>query len=988
MKKYLCLLFLSTATFFGQDSATIDSLKQIVQEEKRHDSIISNSYVSLIKHYKRNNKDSCIGYLQKLKVYANKKESNLANYYYYKLNAGYFGLFVKEGEDAFEYISSNLKTSLEYARKCEDPSMVSKAYARLSQEYSRYGLHIEALEFAKKNVEYSTKAALWQEVAFAYGEMGEIYLKGFHMTETSLQCVLKSDSIYLANNYHGDDRGFTLKTIADIYKQLGKIDEAEAYQKKALALFVETDNELQQKSILGSLGSIERERKNYPQAIAYFEESITYFRENKWYMEEAMYHIGLSDVYFESNQLQKAIATAQTAITLNRKINNDFGVLLGLINKSRFLLAAGNYQESYKIATEAKKIADEMDSYFDKRDALELLYKSSEKLGRFEEAYNFSKEHKRVNDTLVKRQNLQQTKALEAQYKNAQQEQEITILQSQNELIAEQKRNQRNLLLAIIGLVLLGFLALFILYRNRQKTNTKLRELDTAKSTFFENISHEFRTPLSLIKGPLEKRLSSDAISEDDRNELEMIQRNSDRLMELINQLLDISKLESKHFNLTVSEGNISTLLKSIAASFNFMAKEKNIKYEVSIPNIDPVWFDRDTVEKIVVNLLSNAFKYSPEGEMVSLSVIQKEKTMELVVENSGAHFTSQELNTIFERFSRLQKDEEKFKQGSGIGLSLVKDLVSLSHGSIKAENTSASTVKFTVLLPIHKDAFDSREIVDRDEKAEKTGKSIEDNSTIASHEGEDIPVLLVVDDNADIRAFIKASFKDRYEVIEAMDGEMGVDLAIERVPDIIISDIMMPKISGIELCENLKQDERTSHIPIILLTAKIEEESQYQGLELGADDYILKPFSIKLLESRVNNLVASRVQLQERYSKEVILRPKDISINSFDERFIEKMKAVLDDKITDDSFSVEEFSQCLNMSRMQLHRKLKALIGLSASDFLRIERLKLAAILLKNKEINVNEVCYQVGFNNPSYFAKCFKDAYGSSPSDYRTRF
>lgn len=241
-----------------------------------------------------------------------------------------------------------------------------------------------------------------------------------------------------------------------------------------------------------------------------------------------------------------------------------------------------------------------------------------------------------------------------------------------------------------------------------------------------------------------------------------------------------------------------------------------------------------------------------------------------------------------------------------------------------------------------------------------------------------------MVDDHEDIRAFIKSVFKNNYQVVEAIDGEVGVEKAIELVPDIIISDVMMPKLNGFQLSETLKQDERTCHIPIILLTAKTEDADRFIGLETGADDYITKPFKTKALETRVKNLINSRLKLRERYSQELVLKPTDIAISNFDAKFLEKVNSVIDENITEPTFSAEDFSKSVGMSRMQLHRKLKALTGLSATEFVRSQRLKLAADLLKKTDANVSEIGYSVGFNDHSYFTKCFKEMYGCSPTEF----
>ncbi len=983
MKRLLLLLLLIPLGLIGQEEARLDSLRQLARTAAA-DSTRVETYITLIRHYKKSNEDSCKVYFERLKQYGEGSGSNLAWYHFYRQRAGYYGLFVEKGESSIDYINTNLTTALEYAEKLEDPGLIANTYSRLAEENSRFGLYDAAVEYANSGLAVSTENDLWEDTAYLYGGVSESYLYGYKMLEKSLEFALRSDSIYEVRGPEHEERGFTLSSIGDIYKELGNIEEAEIYQTKALNLWKKRGNTYQEMRVLGLLASIEREKKNYSKAIDYMQTSISYYRENNFPVRVAMYHIGLSEIYFEAGQIAKALEAGQTSIEMNRQNDNSFGVMLALINNAKILNDEGRYAESYDLAKEANGLAKEMDSYIDKEESLKLLYLASEKLGNYKQAYEYSKEHKRVSDTLATRANLKNTRELEARYKRAQQEQEIAVLQARNELTSARQRNQRNLFYTLGGAGVIGLVVLFVLYRNRRRTHEKLVELDAAKTTFFQNISHEFRTPLSLISGPVEKRLENTSLDETDRKEFEMIRRNSNRLMNLIDQLLDISKLEARHYQLRVAEGDLSGLLRSLAASFEYPASEKSIAFKVDIDDFGSVWFDRDAVEKIVVNLLSNAIKYTPEGGEVLMDAKLESGRMHLKIENSGSNFTQQELDSVFERFSRREMEEEGNTPGSGIGLSLVKELVTLSRGVITAENITDNRVRFGVRLPIQKDDYSGTELSgDRETIPEMAVQTLGVDLT---RDGS-APVLLVVDDNEDIREFVRDSFKKDYQVIVAEDGEAGIISAIEHIPDIIISDIMMPRIDGVELCSKLKQDIRTSHIPIVLLTAKADDASKYEGLETGADDYVMKPFSVKLLSARIRNLVESRTRLRDRYSKEVILKPTDISINSADERFVQRLQQVLDEKIGDDTFSIEEFSNELHMSRMQLHRKLKALTGLSASEFLRTERLKLAAALLQNKELNINEICFRVGFNSPSYFSKCFKESFGILPTEYRDR-
>ena len=526
---------------------------------------------------------------------------------------------------------------------------------------------------------------------------------------------------------------------------------------------------------------------------------------------------------------------------------------------------------------------------------------------------------------------------------------------------------------------------LFILFRNRQQTNKKLKEIDSLKSRFFANISHEFRTPLTLINAPLEKKLSSPELESEERSELELMERNSRRLLNLVDQLLDLSKLEAGKYRLKVRKGDLGTLLKASASSFQFSASEQNLDYVKKINDLKEAWYDPDLIEKIMANLLSNAMKYTPNGGEVLVEAIAVKNRVIIRVTNSVVPGQLPTMDKIFDRFYQASDQTE----GVGIGLSLVKELVELAQGKITLEHPGDNKLQFRIELPISEKAFPVASRADLNLQDQPNTRrtavveSVEDQLEIDMEEGNE-EIMLVVEDHTEIRQLIKNTFEDRYRIVLAKDGEEGISKAVECIPDIIISDIMMPGTDGLELCEHLKNDERTSHVPIILLTARAGEEDQYEGLSAGADAYVTKPFKIKMLNARVTKLIESRLNLRKRYSQEVILKPKDIAISNLDEQFLEKVQGVLDERLTDSGLSVQEFSSAAGMSRMQLHRKLKALTGLSASEFIRSQRLKLAASLLKTSDVNVSQIGYEVGFNDPSYFSKCFKETYGVSPTEY----
>ncbi|MDN3493446.1 response regulator [Winogradskyella bathintestinalis] len=541
--------------------------------------------------------------------------------------------------------------------------------------------------------------------------------------------------------------------------------------------------------------------------------------------------------------------------------------------------------------------------------------------------------------------------------------------------------------ITIIIAILTTFL--YLTYHQKLAVNklNLAKELNQLKSNFFTNISHEFRTPLTLISSPIDDTLSDDSISENKRQKFIVAKQNSERLLELVDQLLDLSKIDEGHLKLQIQQGNVLQLISAIGESFSYLAGQKNITYTFDIDLSEKnVWFDKDAVEKIIINLLSNAFKYTPINGTIFCRAYIENNQLLFKITNSGKGLTAFELDNIFERF--YQTNEQN--QGSGIGLALVKELVVFHKGKIEANSIPNKVTSFNLNLSIDKNSFKNNAVIvnTQTEVINKVpnflNPIIEDSE---EYKDSDLPILLIVEDNADLRHLLKQTFKKNYNILTAPNGKIGVQLALEHIPDLIISDIMMPEKDGVTLTENLKNDERSAHIPIILLTAKTELESKFIGINIGADDYITKPFDKQLLILKVEKLIESRRKLQLRYSQELALLPKDIAITNLDEIFLEKVQEALDNSIVDPAFNVTEFSEAVGMSRMQLHRKLKALTGLTASEFIRSQRLKLASRLLKNSDINISQVGYSVGFNDHSYFTKCFKETYNCTPTEFAKR-
>jgi signal transduction histidine kinase/ligand-binding sensor domain-containing protein/CheY-like chemotaxis protein/AraC-like DNA-binding protein len=505
----------------------------------------------------------------------------------------------------------------------------------------------------------------------------------------------------------------------------------------------------------------------------------------------------------------------------------------------------------------------------------------------------------------------------------------------------------------------------------------RLIKLDELKSKLYTNISHEFRTPLTLISGPVQQLISNSAISENDKSALHIIESSSQRMLRLVNQLLELSKLETGEVKLQVSNHDLNAQVAQIKEVFEHQAHEKGISIKDSISLFSESWYDKDILEKVLFNLISNAIKYAPENSDVFFSATEEGGYLQITIENSNETLKSDDMHKLFDRFYQVDKNLE----GVGIGLSLIKELVTLSHGRIKVEKTSAKNILFKILIPIARELYQEAEFLKDNSYPEPIETQIPNLLLVNP---KDPPQLLIVEDNEEVRRYIVSLFADFCEILEASDGLEGIHKAIEYVPDLIISDIMMPVKDGIELCNTLKNDTRTCHIPIILVTAKSGDTNELKGLQSKADDYITKPFNAEIVKQKVINCINGRRELQKRYSQNVYLKSKDIAVSDLDEEFLEKVQDIIDNKLMQPDFSAVDFSKELSLSRMQLHRKLKALTGLSTTEFIRSQRLKSAVKLLETTSLTVSEIAYTVGFNTPSYFTKCFKEAYKATPADY----
>ena len=527
------------------------------------------------------------------------------------------------------------------------------------------------------------------------------------------------------------------------------------------------------------------------------------------------------------------------------------------------------------------------------------------------------------------------------------------------------------------------------------------KENTAAKLQFFTNISHEFRTPLTLILAPLQQILSNYNGSNDMFKKLKVIESSANHLLSLINRLMDFRKFENNQFILESAEGNIVKFLNEIFLSFTEFAKDGGYIFTFSTSDEEIlVYYDRNKLERVFYNLISNAFRYTPKGGIISIHIKKEEKDIVIEIEDSGVGIAEEYIDKIFDLFFEIPTHknlENNYNKGTGIGLSIVKNIVNLHKGAITVENKSKNGAIFTVKLPLGKEHLSENEIL-------KDFKISDDLTLYTSQlnldeikEDEDIKdfdltndrlTILIVEDHKVLRSFMKNFLKDTYNVITAENGVKGLKKALKYVPDLIVSDVVMPEMVGTELCAKIKENIKTSHIPVILLTSRSSLVYKIEGLESGADDYISKPFDLVEFKLKIKNLLDSAQRLKSKFSSEGNFLASEITFSSLDEQLLKKAFKIVEDNIANEQFDIQFFCSELGVSRTMLFTKVKAWTNFTPNEFIHEIRMKRAAYFLEQNKMNISQISYKVGFNNPKYFSKCFQKKYGETPSQYMNRF
>ena len=865
----------------------------------------------------------------------------------------------ENNEKTIDLLSTCLKLFIELDYKV----YVAGSYHMIGAILSKQGLFSQSLEYQFKGLEVNEEYGNPQYLSASLRHIGNVY-RLFDDYNKALEFYIKSLKL-VENKKHTITLARILESIGSTYSVSGNFKESLKYHKRSASIAQELNSYFDLAIAENQIGYVYN-NLNLPQvAIPYLERSINSFKEFKSSQALATSYSNLSDSYKRLEYFEVA---------------KKFAIL------------------SYEAAKESGLPVQV--------DILDNLYKIYEKSGDYKNALKYQGEYLAAKDSIYNDKSKRDLARAEITYEFEQKQK------------LEDANRERDIFILFSGI---GFLLIIVIAgifytrtlgrKNKliSEQKEKLEELDKIKSNFFANISHEFRTPLTLILSPI-RSLRKSMKDDEHKNELLLVETNANKLLRFVNQLLALSKFESGEMAKNLQRIDLVDYIKFITESFVTLAKRDSIEYNQTFQLQHLVTdFYPDHLEQLIFNILSNAFKFTKKNESISVKltvanpagqladeneVLTSENiSIKIIVNDTGIGIEKENLDRIFDRFYQVEQSTTRGYEGTGIGLSLVKELVEFYNGNINIESEVGKGTEVTVSIPLGK-IYSINETIQTDQdhitiKSEEKQIAESEVYNVTEHNVDDSikneNVVLIVEDSNELRIHITKMLGKDFKVIEAENGEDGFEIAIENVPDLIISDIMMPKMDGNEMSRRLKSDQRTSHIPIILLTAKAAIEDKIEGLETGAIDYITKPFDSDELKIKISNQIEIRKELHNKFKSENLIKLSEIEVTSIEEKFLQKAVKIVEENIENENFSVEDLASEIGLSRVQLHRKISALTNKPTTYFIRSIRLERAAQLIEKGAGNVTEVAYMVGFNSQSYFTKRFVEHFGKSPSEFQ---
>ncbi len=864
----------------------LDSIKAVVNTLPT-DSLKVMTYIELIVQYNRINYDSALKYAQKAEELSKENGSKHLLARSKHRNAT---VYLAKGEDLLA--RAELDSAIILSTQAHDSIILLAS-------------RIEQARLTKKNSNFDRAV----KELFSALELAEA------MGEKNPQARIK--------NY-----------LASIYHYQSQYDLAIRYYKEALELVRELNFKPGISALLTNLGGSYLSIHNYDSAMSYQRQALQIKKELGDKLGLGRVYNNLANALIDSNSPNQdsSLLYYEKALDIAREIRDVQLSGTSLYGKVRANFIKGRLTEARTASEELIKVLDSLQNLnlaSDSYKQISLVYAG---LGNIEKALRYQEKGKVLSDSLLSSERAKLSQEIEARYQNEAKQRAIDLLESENrlqELSITKSRNERNglIVLSIITLLALGLL--INQYRLKQKANKKLRELDRMKTSFFENLSHEFRTPLTLIMAPIKERIV--AADKQEKKVLDLVLNNAEKLLKLINELLDLAKLEAGAFTIHKSTVEVSQFFKVLSASFSSYASSKSIMFKVEVPK-KKTWLsmDPEVLSKVCNNLLSNAFKFTPEGGEVSLQVEYENDILKIQIADNGIGVPTEDQDKVFNRFEQSERSG-KLQQGTGIGLALVKELTQAHGGEVTLESISDQGSTFIVFIPLEKGIPENEVTIAEELSIIEPEQSI--SEVLVNPENDN--KVLVIEDNDELRSYISNLLKDSYQVLTAANGKEGLDIAITQIPDLIISDVMMPEMDGLEFCTALNETKETDHIPVILLTARADKQTKIAGLQLGAIQYITKPFEPEELKITINNIIQHQRKVQDKYLSSE-LSEKDHELHPF----IKKCEEIVIEQLDDAAFDISLFAREIGMSRMQLHRKLVSLTNLSSTAFIRYHRL------------------------------------------------
>ncbi len=899
---------------------------------------------------------------------------------YFMLGMGYSNL--GDQPKAIE----NLQKSIQIREKLGKPKPIADTYHSLSYAHYNDNNYTEAIQYEMKALELYKTVLDSNRIATCYSELGKFAAKmkkhelAISYLQKSLEiCLRAKQSPYFAYSRLGQAFWITNDLDSSGY-YFGKALETAKSEGVPRAIATEQNN----------ISEVLIKKGKYTEALEMLQKSADFFETNQMKQVAAAINVNLANVAFQLKDYQAALAYGDKAIAFSG--NPDDPSLAPVYD-----VKASTYQA----------------------------------LGQYQAALTAARKYEVLHDSMVAQEHSQAAAEIEAQFRTA--ENEKTIADQTLQLERQQSRNRLFLALAIFALITGAGIALFLREKRRRAELAlqlkdaeahKLKELDQVKSAFFANISHEFRTPLTLILGPL-REMEDGTFRGDARKYYGIMRRNASRLLQLVNQLLDLSRLESGKLKLDAQPGDLAHHLRAVAGSFQSLADQRQIDFRVDVPD-QPIWakFDPDKLEKIVGNLLSNAFKFTPEEGKVELGMRNEESGMMgdagssliphpsslfvISIKDTGIGIPAEHLPHIFERFYQVENTGSDLQPGSGIGLALTKELVELHGGQISVESIENQGTKFVLTfifeapeevgspqslaeeaVPPQSAIRNPQSPIDLPAQSEIPALSADrlNRKSDILNQKNNVPLVLIAEDHPDVRSYVAERLAGHYQLLEATNGQEALDMALAQTPDLILTDLMMPVMDGMELTQKLKADVRTNHIPVVMLTAKGDRTDRIGGIETGAEAYLTKPFDAEELRATLANLLAQRRILQEKFAKQIMFETPKEAVVSMDDKFLHSVLEAIEANLDDETFGVEQLAAAMAMSRSNLFRKVEALLGKSPVQLLRERRLLKAKYLLESGAGNSTEVAYMVGFQSLSYFSKCYQEMFGEAPGQVARR-